>query len=344
MGIFSFIKNSVGELAIARPDDKKGFLVYKHPDPTIPSKAQLTVGTDEVALFFKDGQFVGQVGPGRHTLETSNIVFLNNLIDKVTDGNVFKAEVWFVTIREVAGLKFGGRIGDLEDPKSGLAIQTMVHGEYSLQAVDPIQIIQFFGQRSFASEDEFTGWFRQQVLKTIREQSASLLVHKQIPLLQVTSGAMTSEIEQLVLQAVQPLLAPYGFKVVRLGNFVISIKEEDELTLKSLYKDAAQIKMAGGLQGYQQLAAGKAMMGAGEGMAKGGEDGGGNVIAGAGLGVGMAMANMFHQQNQGASQSSAQPATPSIEERLKKLKSLKESGLIDEQEYTARRNEILKDI
>ena len=128
MGLMDFVKGGVRELAIARPDSAKGMLVYKHPDPTIPNKAQLTVGTDEVALFFKDGQFVGQIGPGRHTLESSNIMFLNQIVDKFTGGNVFKAEVWFITVREVAGFKFGGRIGDVEDPKSGLAIGVMVHG------------------------------------------------------------------------------------------------------------------------------------------------------------------------------------------------------------------------
>lgn len=352
MGLIDFVKGGVRELAIARPDDKKGLPVYKHPDPTIPNKAQLTVGMDEVAMFFKDGQFVGQVGSGRHTLESSNIPFLNIIIDKFTGGNVFKAEVWFVTTREMAGYKFGGRIGDVEDPKSGLAIQTMVHGEYSIQVTDPSVAIAFFGQRSFASEEEFTGWFRQQLLKTIREQIASLLVHKQLPLLQVTSGAMTSEIEQAVIEAVKAHLGTYGFRVVRLGNFVVSIKEEDEATLKSMYKDAAQIRMAGGLQGYQQLAMGKAVMASGENPGAGG--GNNPILSGAGLGMGMAMANMF-QQNQmqqqhqqppapAAQAAPAAPAAPTLEERLKKLKGLKDAGLIDDQEYAAKRAEVLKDL
>lgn len=349
MGLMDFVKGGIRELAIARPDACKGMLVYKHTDPTIPNKAQLTVGTDEVALFFKDGQFVGQIGAGRHTLESSNIMFLNRLIDKFTGGDVFKAEVWFVTTREVAGFKFGGRIGDVEDPKSGLAIGAMVHGEYSLQVTDPTQLIQFFGQRSFASDEEFTGWFRQQMLKTIRDRIASLLVHKQLPLLNVTSGALTEEIEQEVLEAVKPHLAGYGMRIVRMGNFVVSIKEEDERTLKAMYKDAAQIRMAGGLQGFQQLAAGKAMMGAGEGMAQGGGGGGNALLGGAGLGVGMAMANMFNQNAGHAPAAAAPPppaapAAPSLEDRLKKLKALKEAGLIEDAEYNAKRAEILKDI
>lgn len=351
MGLIDFVKGGVRELAIARPDSAKGLIVYKHSDPTIPNKAQLTVGTDEVALFFKDGQFVGQIGAGRHTLETTNIPFLNRLIDKFTGGDVFKAEIWFITTREVAGFKFGGRIGDVEDPKSGLAIGVMVHGEYSMQVTDPTQVIQFFGQRSWAHDEEFAGWFRQILLKTIRERIAKLLVVKQLPLLNITSGALTEDIEVEVLEGLKTPLSGYGMRVVRLGNFAVAIKEEDEQTLKGMYKDAAQLRMAGGLAGYQQLAAGKAMMSAGEGLASGGGGGNANnpMLAGAGLGMGMAMANMFnqnqHQQQQAApTPAAAAPAAPSLEDRLKKLKSLKEAGLLDEQEYAAKRAELLKEI
>jgi membrane protease subunit (stomatin/prohibitin family) len=356
MGLFNFVKEGVQELAIARPDHAKGLIVYKHPDPTIPNKAQLTVGTDEVALFFKDGQFIGQIGTGRHTLESSNIMFLNRLIDKFTGGNVFKAEVWFITTRETAGYKFGGRIGNVEDPKSGLAIEVMVHGEYSMQVTDPTQVIQFFGQRSWANDEEFVGWFRQILLKTIRERIAKMLVNQQLPLLSITSGALTQEIEAEVLEGLKQPLQGYGMRVVRLGNFAVSIKEEDEANLKGMYKDAAQIRMAGGLHGYKDLAAGKAMMSAGEGMARGDGGGGGGannpMLAGAGLGMGMAMANMFNQNNQQNQQPQQQqqpaapaaPAQPSLEDRLKKLKSLKEAGLLDEQEYAAKRAKLLEEI
>src|SRR5262249_51708397 len=117
------------------------------------------------------------------------------------------------------------------------------------------------------------------------------------------------EIEEEVVQAVKRHIDPYGVQVVRLGNFVVAIKEEDEQNLKKLYTDAAYVRMAGGLQGYQQLAAGKAMMGAGEGMAQGGS-GGGAAATGAGLGVGFAMANMFSKQGGAAAGPGAAPAQP----------------------------------
>jgi membrane protease subunit (stomatin/prohibitin family) len=312
MGLFDFVKKGAQEMFIARPDEAKDLIVYKWPDRTIPMKAQITVGQDECALFYKDGKFVGRLDAGRHTLETQNIPFLSVLMDSFTGGNVLMAEVWFVMLREVGGMQFGGRIGDVEDPKSGMAIGTMVHGDFSIQVEDPMKVIGFFGQRSWSSDEEFSGWFKNQLLKVIRDRIAELMVKQNIPLLNVTSGALTEEIEQVVIEGCKPHLSPYGMKVVRLGNFVVAIKEEDEVQLKQLYKDAAQIRMAGGMQGYQQLAAGKAMMGAGEGMAKGGGDGGSNpMLGGAGLGVGMGMAAMFNQnaQNQ-QQQNQQQPQQP----------------------------------
>jgi len=308
MGLFDFVKKGAQEMFIARPDEAKDLLVFKWPDRTIPMKAQLTVGQDEVALFYKDGKFVGKLDAGRHTLETQNIPFLSVLMDSFTGGNVLMAEVWFITTREIGGMQFGGRIGDVEDPKSGMAIGTMVHGDFSIQVEDPMKVIGFFGQRSWSTDEEFVGWFKNQLLKVIRDRIAEMLVKQNMPLLNVTSGALTEEIEQLVIEGCKPHLSPYGMRVVRLGNFVVAIKEEDEVQLKALYKDAAQIRMAGGLQGFQQLAAGKAMMGAGEGMAKGGGDGGGGnpMLGGAGMGIGLGMASMFQQQGAQAQQQAAQ--------------------------------------
>src|SRR5262249_2107077 len=204
----------------------------------------------------KDGVLVGQIGPGRHTLESSYIPFLDQLVDRFTGGNMWKAEVWFVTMREMAGLKFGGRIGAQEDPKSGIPVETMVHGDYSIRVSDPSKFIGFFGLRGMASEDEFTGWFRDQVLKVIRERIAVLLVNKKWPLRDVSSGAYTEEIEDAVIQGVKKHLSSYGVDVVRLGNFEVSIREEDSQNLKKLYTDAAYVRMSGGMGGFQQFAAG----------------------------------------------------------------------------------------
>jgi membrane protease subunit (stomatin/prohibitin family) len=301
MGIGDFLKRGVAEMMVARPDEAKNFIIYKHPDRTIPMKAQLTVDSDEVALFFRDGKPVGLVPPGRHTLETSNIPFLSNLIDSFTGGNVLMAEVFFVTMREMADLKFGGRIGSVEDPKSGIPVETMVHGTYSIRVADPQKLLLGLWGMQATDNTACLKWIRDLLLKTLRDRIAELLVKKKWPLLDVTSGAYTEEIEEEAIAGCKKHVDTYGLSMMRLGNFVISIKDEDEKNLKKLYTDAAYVRMAGGMQGYQQFAAGKAMMGAGEGMSKGGGGGGGGaLLGGAGLGVGFGMASMFQQQAMGA--------------------------------------------
>jgi membrane protease subunit (stomatin/prohibitin family) len=283
----------VKELAIARPDAAKGDIIYKHPDQTIPMKAQLTVDADELALFFKDGVFVGQFGPGRHTLDSGNIPFLGQLIDKFTGGNVFIAEVFFVNTREMTDIKFGGQIGKVRDVQSGLLVQMMVHGTFSSRVLDPPRLVIGLVGLQKHQGNLFLQWFRDQVLKVIKDDIAELCVKKKWPLTDVVSGAYTEEIEQEALGGIRTHVEGYGLEVVRFGNFHIAMGEEDEQRLNKFYERASYVNMTGGLAGYQQLAQAEMLMNAGEGMAKGGgRDGGagGAGLAGAGLGLGLGMA------------------------------------------------------
>ncbi len=292
MGIFDTIKGEAKRNFIARADDAKDFIIYKYPENNIRMLTQLTVDADEMALFVKDGKIEGKLGSGRHNLDTNNIPFLSRLVEKFTGGNLFIAEVYFVSLREFAGIKFGGPIGDVRDAETGLGIGTMVYGDFSIRVSDPEQLLTKLVGMKRAGNEEFLGWFKSQVLKTTRDRIAELMVVKKWPLLNVTSGAYTEELETEIISGVKGHVQDYGVEVVRLGNFHVSIKEEDEATLKKLGKDTAYSRLAGGFQNYAQ---GQAMLGASEGMAKGG-DGGGAALQGMGLGVGFGMANMFANQ------------------------------------------------
>lgn len=313
MGVTDWFKRGVGEMMIARPDDAKAHVVWKHPDPTVPKLSQLTVQADERAVFFRDGKVVGTLGPGRHTLDSTNIPFLSNLLDSFTGGRLFITEVFFVTMRENTGVKFGGPIGYVEDPKSGVPVQTMVHGEFSFRVTNPEQLIVGLVGTGVAQSFEVRSWMKEQVLKVIRDRTAQLFVKNKWPLLDVTSGAYTEEIETDVVSGLTGHVSSYGLEIVRLGNFVIAIDADDATNLKKLYTDAAYLRTVGGVGNFQQFAAGKAMMGAGEGMAKGGGGGAGDasgagLLGGAGLGVGLGMAQMMMNQ-QGQNRGNA-PADP----------------------------------
>ncbi|KFE60940.1 SPFH domain-containing protein [Hyalangium minutum] len=346
MGIFDSIKGEAKRNFIARADEAKGEIIYKYPEKNIRMLTQLTVDADEIALFVKDGKVEGKLGPGRHTLDSKNIPFLSRLLESFTGGNMFMTEVFFVSTREHPGVKFGGPIGDVRDPETGLGIGTMVYGDFSIRVTEPEKLVVGLVGMGRASNDDFLGWFKSQVLKVIKDRIAELLVKKRWPLLDVTSGAYTEEIETEVIAGVKPHVDTYGLTVVRLGNFHVSIKEEDEATLKKFSKDAAYSRMAGG---FQQYAQGQAMLGASEGMAKGGGGGSDGALSGMGMGMGMGMAQMFmnnqNQQRQApppAAEAAPPADTRSPAQRLKEIKELLDAGVLSEEEYKAKRAELMK--
>lgn len=341
MGLFDSVKGEVQRNFIARPEESKDSIIYKYPETNVRMLTQLTVNADEIVLFVKDGTVVGKLTAGRHTLDTNNIPFLSALLEKFTGGNMFIAELFFVSLREFSSLKFGGPIGEMRDPDTGLGIGTMVYGDFSLKVNDAQKLILGLVGMRRASNEEFLGWFKNQVLKVLRDRVAELIVKKKWPLLDVTSGAYTEEIETEVLAGLLPHVDPYGVQIVRFGNFTLSIKPEDEATLKKLSKDVAYAKLAGG---FQQYAQGQAMLGAAEGMAKGGGEGGGGsgALQGAGLGVGFGMAQMFAQQASGGGQGGGGGGAKPVTERLKDLHELKKAGVISDDEYNAKKAELMK--
>ena len=304
----NFFSSGLKRQFIARPDASKNQIVFKWPDMSIPMAAQLTVQPDEVALFVREGKVVGVQQPGLVTLEGKNIPFLDVLIDAGTGGNFFRAEIYFVSTREFANLPFGGVVDNVVDPETQLAIGLRVFGDYSLKIVDPTALIlNLVGSRDAADNALVTDWMRDMVLKTIRTDVVTHIVQNNWPILGI--AAHTDDLEAETLAKVESHVASYGVHIVRMGNFTISINDTDEETLKKYRRDVTYSKLAGG---FQQYGAGEAMIGLGEGAAKGG---GGGAAGSAFLGMGVGLGNLvgaMNQQPQQAPQAPQQaaPAAP----------------------------------
>jgi membrane protease subunit (stomatin/prohibitin family) len=270
---------------IARPDDAKEEMVYKWPDLTIRKFTQVTVEPDETAMFFKDGKLAGTLPQGRSRLDGALIPFLGDLVDFASGGNMYRAELYFIGTREFVSLPFGGPVDNIEDPETGLAVGLRVFGEYAMSISDPAALIlKLVGTRQ-VSNDLITDWAREQILKTLRTSVVRKLVAEKWPVLGI--AGRTAEIESALLGDVKDPLAPYGIQVTRLGNFTISLKPEDEQTLKGLRKDSAYTRLAGG---FREYGVGAALKGIGEGAAAGG--GGGTAALGVGMGLGGIVAGL----------------------------------------------------
>ena len=385
MGIIDFVKGGVREMMIARPDTLKHLIVYKHPDQNFPFWSQLTVDSDECALFFKDGVYQGWLPAGRHTMQTQNIPFLNNLVNKFTGGDVFIAEIYFVKTQPVRSIPFGGKLESMEDPTLFEFVVPRMYGEFSCVITDPVRfVVGYHGQAAGPQDnDVILDWVKRLFFMSAKTVIGQMCVQTGRSLLNL--GGMTAELAGRMVQSA-PDLADIGVKILQIGDFNINFSAEDEKLLReankaraearrgvSIASDSAKAKqfeldqkfgqdaryvqqLAGN---YSNYAAGQAMMGAGEGMAKGG--GGSNVAGlGAQMAIGVGMAGMMAGGQQGmpqfgvagpgapggppAAAPAAAPAVASVEDRLTKLAGLKDKGLITDAEFTQRKGAILAEI
>lgn len=328
MGIMGFIKRGVQEIAIARPDTAKSQIVYKHPDPTIPMMAQLTVYADEVAVFFRDGQVVGIMEAGKHTLDSKNIPFLSNLVDSFTGGNLFRAEVFFVLKRMISDVKHGGKLAAIEDPYAMIMVQPRINFSMNVRVVDPGRFVADYVGTQHADNDMVLSMIKKEVMTLFKDTIAELAMRQQQSLLQISADLI--ELCDEIKKRTPTRLGIYGIDVVQISDPDINFAPEDQKRMQDaieefkgaerrirkakadaeakraeiaveLEKDAAYAQLAGG---FGQYAAAKAMIGAGEGMAKGGDSTG---IAGMGaqMAVGVGMAQVLQQQQ--AAAATAQP-------------------------------------
>jgi membrane protease subunit (stomatin/prohibitin family) len=287
---------------IAVPDDRKNQILFKWPDHEVRRGSQLIVEPDMRAVFISAGKVVEALGPGKHRLTEGDIPGLGVLIDVATGGNAFKTELFFVGTHEYVGQKFGGRIDDIQDPVSQLLVGMRVFGDYSLLITDPETLImQLTGTVDVADNTQVTGWFADQLLKSMRRLISKQVMTGVWPV--VSTSAYTDEIEKGTIEGVNEVLATYGATLKRLGNFDISLLPEDAAKLKQLAEDIKRSQLAGG---YAQMAQVDMMRGAGQGLAKGGD-------SAALMGIGMNMGNLAMTPPQGGPAPVPMPLTPQTE-------------------------------
>jgi membrane protease subunit (stomatin/prohibitin family) len=280
MGLFSFLGKEVKREFIARPDESKDKILYKWPDRNIRLLTQLTVQQDEVALFFKEGKVVGKLEPGTHKLDGASIPFLSILIDAATGGDFLISELYFVSTRQFTDLPFGGMIDNVTDPTTNLAVGIRVFGEYALTVTDPEKLIlNLVGTQQLETNEQLTDWVKDLLLKGFREMVSQQVSAKTVDILGIASHA--SEFEKESLQRVAGELEGYGLNIPKLGNVTVSLKEEDEATLKQMTRDFAYSKNSAAADAAVKL-----------GMAKGmaeGTGGGSSAADAAATGMGIAM-------------------------------------------------------
>ncbi len=323
MGIVDFVTGGAKRMMIARPDAAKSQVVYKHPDQTFPFWSQLTVDSDEVCLFFKDGQFKGLLSAGRHTLDTQNIPFLNNIVDRFTGGNVFISELFFVTVSPIYNEGFGGPLGSMRDPELDLRVNPRVFGTYSFRVADPTRfVIEFWRQRG-GDSDAALQWVRDEIVMGVKTTLTNLIKSGDLTMMDL--GTAGPDVARAVVQK-SPDLGGIGVQLLEIAKLNINLSEEDQARIDEFQDQIVQAKIDArkakisvaraeaeaqarqysldqdfairaryvnqmDMGRYQQYAGAEATLGLGQGLADAGGTGGAagaQMMAGMGLAAGLA--------------------------------------------------------
>ena len=258
--------------------------------------SQVIVRESQSAVFFRDGQALDTFGPGRHTITTANVPLLVNLVGKAFSGQTpFKAEVYFVSLREFTDLKWGTPTPiTIKDSELGMA-RVQARGTYAIQVVDPqLFVNKLVGTQGLYRTGNIKDFFRSMVLTKlsdlIGESSKSV----------IEIAGMTEEIVAGVRAKAAEEFAARGVTLTSVYAEYIGPTEE---TAKAI-DERASMGAIGDMQAYLQFQAARGMRDAAQ---QPGGTAGAGVGLGAGVGMGAAMAQMMSQSMQQPSQQQGQP-------------------------------------
>jgi membrane protease subunit (stomatin/prohibitin family) len=295
MGLFEKLKGELVDI-IEWLDDTQHTLVWRFPryHNQIKNGAKLIVRPGQTAVFVSEGKIADVFQPGMYELTTKNVPILATIQGWAYGfDSPFKCEVYFVSTRQITGLKWGTPNPVMMRDADFGPIRLRAFGTYNIQARDPRALInELVGTDGVFETDEVNELMR----SVIATAFAALLGESNIAALDLASRYQDLS-EALRKQVVERVDDEYGLDVPQLFIVNISLPEEVEKALDA----RSSMSVIGDLGGYQQYQMGKSMPTAAANPA------GGGAAAGMGLGMGFAMAN---QMIQGTGAQAAAPVAP----------------------------------
>ena len=339
MALMDFIRKQFIDI-IQWTEDDEDTLAWRFPmaEMEIQNGAALTVRESQMALFINEGQIADLFAPGRYKLTTQTLPVLTYLKnwDKLFE-SPFKSDVYFFSMRQRIDQKWGTPQPITIRDKDFGAVRLRAFGNYSFRVADPKLFHgQISGTRERYTTRELDGQLRGLVLQNI----SNAIAGSDIPFLdlaanlQAFAAALTREL--------QPEFAKLGLQVENLTVQNISMPEE----LQKIMDQKIGMGMVGNDMGkFMQYQTAQA-------IPKFAEGSGGSGIAGdaMGLGAGVALGQVLAQNLQQGLQGHPAPAAASAETvkpdevtaTLEKLGELKAKGVLTQEEFDAKKTELLK--
>jgi membrane protease subunit (stomatin/prohibitin family) len=260
--------------------------------------SQVIVRESQQAVFFRDGKALDLFGPGRHTISTANIPLLVDLVAKAfSDETPFKAEVYFVNMREYVDQKWGTPEAiALRDTDLGM-VRMRAFGTYSMQVKDAqLFVNKVVGTQGLYYTNDIDNFLRSMIISNLTDVLGK--IGKSIfdlPNLYDEIGAGTKAKAQ----------DDFNTLGVDLKTLYVSNVSPTEETAQAIDERAA-MGAIGDMQAYLQFKTAQAV----EQAAQAGEGGAGTFAQmgagmGAGVGMGAMMAGVMAQAMQGGAAATA---------------------------------------
>lgn len=334
MGLLDFFVNEIIEIITWEEQTGEDLMLWKFPDKQrdIKNGAQLTVTDSQQAIFVNEGEIADIYGPGRHELRTENMPILTKLKGWAYGfKSPFKADVYFVSTRTFTDLKWGTQQPIMmRDPEFKM-VRVQAYGVYFMKVTDP---------RKFFKE--FAGTAPMLTASVVEERMRSIVTPKFAEAL-AESGvsvmdmvANYTEIGDKILPSLQDDFAQFGITLTRFQIASTTLPPE----VIAFYDKMTNMNMVGkDMQQYQQFTTINAL----EESAKRGGGGMGTDIA-SGLTFSNLMMNHLNHNNNNNNNNNQAPPVQSKEDimnMLKQLGELKAAGILTEEEFNAKKTELL---
>ncbi len=340
MALMDFIKKQFIDI-IEWTEGHDGTLAWRFPmaGMEIQNGASLTVRESQVAIFVNEGKVADVFAPGRHTLTTATLPVLTYLKnwDKLFQ-SPFKSDVYFFSTRQQVDQRWGTTQPVTIRDKDFGAVRLRAFGNYSYRLADPkLFHTEISGTREAYTAADLDGQLRALMLQHISDAVAS----SGVAFLDLAANQV--EFAKALQEVTAPAFGALGLKLEGVTVQNVSLPEE----LQKILDQRIGMGMVGGDMGkFMQYQTAQAIPKFAEGSAQGG---GGVVGDAMGLGAGVALGQVMAQQLAQGLQGTAAQAAPvavvkpeDVMATLEKLADLKVKGIVTQEEFDAKKAELLK--
>lgn len=330
MGLFDFIKGQFIEV-IEWVDFSRDVLMWKFPDKDkeIKMGAQLTVRESQAAVLINEGKMADVFEPGRFELTTRNMPIMTTINSwKHGFESPFKVDVYFFNTRQFTDNKWGTPSPvTIADSKFG-QVEFRAFGTYNFRIIDfELFFKEFAGTDPAITLDEIEGLLKNKLVDRFSEIVAEMAEH-QFSFVQMQANK--SEFVAALMPRISQYFDQFGLEVTDFSIQSITLPDE----LKEYLRKNTQMNMVGDLDKFMKFQAGAAI----EKSAENPSGGNAGMDMGAGLAMGKMMADMMSQPAQSPEPSESKE---DIMKLLKDLGELKTAGILTEEEFTAKKKELL---